>query len=234
MIDPGGLPRRSFVYRELEEAGAAFERVGDAAVAAAFDDDSGNEVAAAHRLGLADLSPLPRIGYKGRDALEWLAEQGLEIDEPSNRCYPQTDGQLLLKLAPTEALILPPVDRLDADLLIDHWTDQPGRLCYPVPRREGSLWFRVTGTAAPELFAKLCGVDLRSSAFADHDIAQTSVARMSAIVARDDIAGLLAFHVLADSASASYLWSCLSDSMGEFDGVPVGLSALRVLAGDED
>jgi sarcosine oxidase subunit gamma len=36
---------------------------------------------------------------------------------------------------------------------------------------------------------------------------------------------------LADSASAEYLWGCLADAMDEFGGTPVGLSALRQLAG---
>ena len=34
---------------------------------------------------------------------------------------------------------------------------------------------------------------------------------------------------LADSASADYLWDCLQDAMNEFDGGPIGLTALREL-----
>ena len=49
------------------------------------------------------------------------------------------------------------------------------------------------------------------------------------IVIRDDIADLPAFHLLADSASAAYLWDGLLDAMAEFGGRPVGLSALRSL-----
>jgi hypothetical protein len=37
--------------------------------------------------------------------------------------------------------------------------------------------------------------------------------------------------VLADMASSEYLWACLVDAMAEFRGVPVGLAALRRLAG---
>jgi sarcosine oxidase subunit gamma len=40
-----------------------------------------------------------------------------------------------------------------------------------------------------------------------------------------------AFHVLADSASAEYLWGCLLDAMAEFGGTPVGWAAVRQLAG---
>jgi sarcosine oxidase subunit gamma len=37
------------------------------------------------------------------------------------------------------------------------------------------------------------------------------------------------FHLLADSASADYLWEALLDAMAEFGGAPVGLAALRSL-----
>jgi sarcosine oxidase subunit gamma len=40
-----------------------------------------------------------------------------------------------------------------------------------------------------------------------------------------------AYHVLADIASGEYLWACLVDAMAEFGGAPVGLAAVRRLAG---
>jgi sarcosine oxidase subunit gamma len=47
-----------------------------------------------------------------------------------------------------------------------------------------------------------------------------------------DLGGTPAFHLLADSASAEYLWTCVLDATAEFDGAPVGWTALRKLAGD--
>jgi sarcosine oxidase subunit gamma len=100
-----------------------------------------------------------------------------------------------------------------------------------MPRSESHAWFMVTGAQAPVMFAKICGVDLRPHRFAVGAIAQTSVAKMSAIVIRADLGGTPAFHLLADSASAEYLWTCVFDAMAEFDGAPVGWSALRQVAG---
>ena len=37
-------------------------------------------------------------------------------------------------------------------------------------------------------------------------------------------------HLLADIASAEYLWGAVLDAMAEFGGRPVGLAALRILA----
>jgi sarcosine oxidase subunit gamma len=98
--------------------------------------------------------------------------------------------------------------------------------CYVVPRADSHAWFLVTGNEAAAMFAKICGVDLRPHRFADLAIAQTSVARLSAIVIRADVAGTPGYHLLADSASAEFLYDVLLDAMAEFGGGPVGLQAL--------
>ena len=55
---------------------------------------------------------------------------------------------------------------------------------------------------------------------------------MNAIVIRADLGKAPAFHILADGASAEYLWHCILDAMEEFDGAPAGLAALRRLAAE--
>jgi sarcosine oxidase subunit gamma len=79
------------------------------------------------------------------------------------------------------------------------------------------------------MFAKICGVDLRPAHFPIGAIAQTSVAKMSAIIIRADLGSTIAYHVCADIASADYLWTCLEDAMAEYGGRIVGLAALRAL-----
>jgi len=82
------------------------------------------------------------------------------------------------------------------------------------------------------MFAKICGIDLRWDRFADLSIAQTSVARLTAVVTRADIGGTPAFHLLADSASAGYFLASLRDAAEEFGGRMTGLSTLEgLLAG---
>ena len=101
----------------------------------------------------------------------------------------------------------------------------------PMPRDESHCWFTVTGEQAPAMLAKLCGVDLRPAKFAAGQIAQTSVAKINAIVIRCPAGEVVAYHLLADSASAEYFWACLIDAMAEFDGKPIGLAAVRRLLG---
>jgi sarcosine oxidase subunit gamma len=102
---------------------------------------------------------------------------------------------------------------------------------FPMPRDETHAWLAVTGAHAATMFAKICGVDLRPRAFPQGRVAQTSIARLNGVIVRDDRGGVPLFHLLADCAAAEYLWDCLLDAMAEFDGRPVGLTALRGLGG---
>jgi sarcosine oxidase subunit gamma len=52
---------------------------------------------------------------------------------------------------------------------------------------------------------------------------------MSATIIRADLGSTLAYHLLADIASAEYLWMCVEDAIAEYDGGIVGLAALRTL-----
>lgn len=224
--------RRSFVYRELQMAGARFGEENGAAIAMNFAEPA-REEATARRLGLVDLSPLSRIGFKGQGTVEWLTAQGVTVSPESNQTMTRGGG-LVARLAPEEVLILGAQSGED-DLparLAAAWAEAPETpRGFPVPRADSHAWFLLTGADSPAMFAKLCGVDLRPAKFAPGRIAQTSIARLNGIVIRDDKGGLPAYHLLADSASAGYLWGCLRDAMAEFGGVPIGLRALRTVAG---
>lgn len=235
-VAPTAYLRRSFLYRTLQSAGARFGEVNGAAVALDFGNAAA-ELDRGRRLGLADLSPLPRTGFKGAGTVEWLTGQGLSIGPDSNRAYQQTGGELALRLAPAEILLVDSlagsgslIRRLDAAW---SWGQQQPRrpIGYPMPRSESHFWLAVSGEKAPAMFAKICGVDLRLHKFPAGAIAQTSAAKMSVIIARHDLGAVPGFYLLADSASAEYMWACVLDAMQEFDGGPIGLTALRQLAG---
>ena len=227
---PQSLPRRSFIYRELVRLGARFEAVNGMAAPIDFGDAE-TEIAVARRLAIADCTALPRTGYKGPRALDWLRGQGVAIGDQDNMSYGQPDGGLAARLAPSEALILGPLSgeaglcaRLDGT-----WSIALRSGAYRVPRADTNCWFRVCGAEAPVMFAKVCGIDLRPGKFAPGAIAQTSVAKLTAIIIRADLGDIPTYHLLTDSASAEFMWSSLTDAMTEFAGQPVGLAALREL-----
>jgi sarcosine oxidase subunit gamma len=213
MTTPEQFLRRSPLLPALKKAGAQWLPIGDAAVG-----DGLGSVEAARHLAIADLSPLPRLGFKGRETIAAMQKRGVEVEPQPNRAFRQPDGGLCLVLAPGEVILLGPLSGNGERLaeLHDGWRLEDGERTYPLLRRDSHAWFLITGAKAPELFAKICAVDLRPEKFPDLAIAQTSVAKISAIVTRADLGGTLAFHVLADSASALYFLECLTDAAQEF------------------
>lgn len=213
MTTPDQHLRRTPLRPALEKAGAQWTVVGDMAIA-----DGLGTVEAARHLAITDLSPLPRLGFKGRETITAMQRRGLTVEPTPNRAFRQPDGGLCLVLALSEVILLSPLTGDDGRLqsLHDTWRLDDGERTYPLLRQDSHAWFVISGSKAPNMFAKICGVDLRPSKFTDLSIAQTSVAKISAIVTRADIRGTLAFHVLADSASALYFFDCLIDAAQEF------------------
>jgi sarcosine oxidase subunit gamma len=234
-LEPDTQLRRSFIYRKLEEQGAHFEAINGGAVAMSYGDDPEDEALLARRLGIADLSPLPRTGFKGAGTIEWLQSQDVTIGAESNRGYRQAGGEVALRLSPSEILLIDSIEGSGRFIakLNQAWswgTESPRKpIGYPLPRSDSHAWFALSGLYCATMFSKICGIDLRATKFAEGQIAQTSIAKMSGIILRQDFGSVPGFHLLADSASADYLWDCLQDAMNEFDGGPIGLTALREL-----
>ena len=233
-MNPQSLTYRSPVYRKLRDLDAEFVEINGYAVAMTIGD-AGTQVTAARQLSLCDISGLSRLGFKGPGTSEWITGQGLTVPADCNRALRQSNGTLLARLAPNEVLILGDIDQqsMTIEALINAWHDvedpAAGQRGFVVPRQDSHAWFRLTGHKTAETLAKLCGVDLRAKSFDNLQVAQTSVARLNAIVIRDDVADVHAFHLLADSASAEYWWDCLLDAGAEHDLRVVGLDILREL-----
>jgi sarcosine oxidase subunit gamma len=225
-VEPSRYTRRSFVYRRLVEAGAKFTAIGDCAVAENFPGRGGLP----ERLALIDLSPLPRCGFKGPGVMEWIVARGMTAPENNDRVRIQNGGELLARLADTEILLLSPPAAPSQSAIME--ADAPADAgCYSVPRRDSHAWFMLTGRFVRPCLEKLCGADLRPDRLTNLSARQTMVARLSTIVIRQDQDDTPAFHLLADSASALYLWDVLIDAMKEFHGGPAGLRAIKALEG---
>ncbi len=180
-------------------------------------------------LSFIDLSPLPRAGIKGNDVSQWIESKGYDVGAESNRAYSQRDGVLVARVSPGELMLL----SNPADPSIKTMTNSLEAIyeCYPVRRQDSHYWFVLTGARSPAMLAKVCGVDLSPGIFADHSVAQTSVARTSVVIVRHDIKSMLCYYLLGESSTILYMWTCLIDAMNEFDGQVLGLRALDNLRG---
>ncbi len=232
-LAPTKFKRRSQLYRRHIEANAVFEEISGSAVVATYADES-NELYRAARLGLADLSTLPRIGFKGADTASWLALLITDLPSHPNLAVTLHDGNIVARLSSTEFLILGNLSTSQTlpTLLQSDWSFNSTSRVYQLPRCDSHSWFALSGSDAASTLAKLCGVDMRPKSFSNGSIAQTSLAHINAIVLRHDLASTPCYYLFTDTSCAEYFWDVLLDSMSEFDGRPVGIRALRTLDGD--
>lgn len=74
----------------------------------------------------------------------------------------------------------------------------------------------LAGPAAGQMLSKLCGLDFADSAFPDLHSAQTSLAKVRAIVLRRDRRGRPAYLIAVGRSLARYVWQQLLDAGAEF------------------
>ena len=234
-ITPDKLERRSFLYRKFDKSKVTWSIILNyATVSSIIDLDK--ETNGAKHLALSDLSYLQRIGFKGEGACEWLKKQNIQIPITVNDSLQDTNGCLIARLGINDILILDNIKRetsvpITLEKLWHQDYSQSNKPCgFIMPRQESHACFSISGSRAPEMFAKLCAIDLRTEKFDNKKITQTSLARLGAIIIRNDLNTLINYLVLVESASAEYCWDCLLDAMQEFLGQTIGNSALTVLA----
>lgn len=176
---------------------------------------------------LVDLTELPRVGFRGAQSGEYLQARGFSLPGKPNHSVTQSDGSQVARLSQTEYLILGSLrdkgQRIadeEARWEMDHLAN------YLLPREDSHAWMQLSGAHAAEVMAKLCGVDLRSAAFAHGAVAQTSAARINVIVINISAESHPIFHILCDRASLEYFKGALMDAMAEFDGRALQIDAL--------
>ncbi len=222
-VRPNDFTRRSFVHRRLTAAGARFTVIDGAAVAEGYHEEGDAE-----RLGLADLSPLFRLGLRGAGAADRLAGFGLPAPDRPGSVERAANGALVARLADGELFILPDPG-MDGERLPAHLAALSDDDCYAVPRRDSHAWFVLCGRESPQCLARLTDLDLRPLHRTTFGLAQTMVAGLPTVLILDAHGKAPLYHLLADSAAAEYLWDRVVEAMASLDGRPVGLARLRRL-----
>jgi sarcosine oxidase subunit gamma len=114
--------------------------------------------------------------FRGAQSGEYLQSRGFSLPDKPNQAITQPDGSHVARLSQTDLLLGSLRDRgeriadEEARWEMDHLAN------YLLPREDSHAWMQLSGAHAAEVMAKLCGVDLRSAAFAHGAVAQTSAA----------------------------------------------------------
>jgi sarcosine oxidase subunit gamma len=193
-------------------------------VARLAQGDEGDQL---QRCALIDLSNLPRLGLRGADAAGYLQRKAYQLPQRPNQACAQDGGENLLRLSQSEYLLLGSLRDGGVRVAAEEAAWQAStQACYLLPRQDSHAWLALTGRHLPQLMAKLCAVDLHPEVFPAGTVAQTSVARLTAIVCNVGGPTLPLMYLLCDRASADYLWGALLDAMDEFAGRAAGIEAL--------
>jgi sarcosine oxidase subunit gamma len=186
-------------------------------LAATLRDDHPDRSA---KLGVCDLSGLPRVGVKGPGAAAWLSARGVPVPEHANTWSPLKDGGVVARLARTEFLVEDGFHGLVAARLAPELI--PGTSgVYPVPRQDCAL--ALTGTLVNELLVQTCNVDFASQVRDGHDVTLTLMVGVAVTVLRQAFAGKDCWRLWCDGTSGPYLWETLTGIALELGGGPVGL-----------
>lgn len=174
---------------------------------------------------LADLTDLPRVGFRGAHTAEYLRSHGFALPDAPNRAVIQADGSQVARLSQTEYLLLASSEdqgqRMadeEARWELDHQAN------YLLPRQDSHACFQLTGDHLSKVLAKLCGVDLSPQAFGPGAVAQTSAARINVIVINSGTAQQTSLHILCDRASREYFRGALEDAMQEYSGLATAVT----------
>ncbi|MEM7276790.1 MAG: sarcosine oxidase [Pseudomonadota bacterium] len=193
-----------------------------------YGDEAG-ERASAQKLAICDLSLVPRCGFKGAGAGPWVS-QHLKFPAQPNQALALSSDGLVARLSRDESLI---VDSLSAPGVIEHINSKhaaetPER-CYSLPRQDSHGLIALSGARAPDVLATLCAVDMATTQFTPGAVAQTSLARLGAVVVRHFSSSTPLYYLFADHCAQAYLWNVLRDALAEFSGDTVGLAAMSAL-----
>lgn len=163
---------------------------------------------------LYDFTAHPRLALRGPGSAAWLAEQGWAMPRALNTATTTATGHTLLRLGKTEAWVLAgqgapnPVQQAHRQL-------HQGEGLYPLYAQHSHAWFVLAGPQRAAIMATLCAVDMSEAAFPVGAVAQTSVARLSAVVAHHPWAEAAVFSLLVDRSYAAYFYTAVADALAQ-------------------
>lgn len=168
-------------------------------------------------ISMHDQTLFSRVGFRGKGVESFLREQGINVPAVPNQSVVTAAGVLVLRLSNTEFWVID-TDKSQHELIEALELASKGVAnVYRLYCQHSHGCFLVRGENTSNMFAKVCGVDLSEKAFECASIAQTSVARVNAIIAKQLISGEEGYLVLSDIAGTQHLWNAIADASAEFN-----------------
>ena len=204
--------RRSPIHHLLETRQPQSSPVGDTPSVAGFQTEEAQQ-AALRTLGLSDVSHLTKLGVKGRNAENWLSNQGVDVPAGIYASNRLADDGLIIRLGTDEFLLQSGSEDESVPALAARLESDQEHV-YRVERQEGAFW--LVGSRAREVLAQTCGVDFRQAP--SQRLVLTRVAGVNCGVFPDPMADAPAYRLWVDYTYAAYLWETLLQICQDLDG----------------
>lgn len=134
---------------------------------------------------------------------------------PFGRAGRDEHGSLVVGSGPGEWLLLaPPGAGAEVAGRVEEVADE--RLVSVFDVTHGRALIRLTGGLAPEMLAKVCGIDFSERVTPDGAAFRSSVAKLVTDVVRDDRNGERSYLLHCERSSGQYLFDALVDAGDEF------------------
>ena len=165
-----------------------------------------------------DWTEASRLGFRGPKAEAFLIAEQLPVPAQPNQALLDVCGIRVLRLSKSEFWLIDETQQNTQRLIEIEARGLQQQEVYRLYCQHSHAMFVCRGIDCGNMFAKVCGVDLTQGAFAVNKIAQTSVARVNAIVVNvsENIEGADRYFVLSDVSSSQHLWDALQDAADEF------------------
>jgi len=173
----------------------------------------------AAKLAICDVNCLARFAIKGLAAADSLKAKGIELPGSANS-WSHHDSTLVMRLGNSEFLLEDPIGVQQCKGLSEQLQSSDG--VHVVLRNDAS--FILSGELLDELLAQVCSINLIGPTLADNRLAMTSIAGVSVIVLRQEVAGQTQLRLWCDGTFGVYLWETLLNIIKELGGGPVGIN----------
>lgn len=168
-------------------------------------------------LALSDETPLTKVQVRAPFRGAAAAALGVGFGRTTRTRIEPVGGVLAVGSGPGEWLVLAGPGRgAEVVSALEARLGSTDEFVSVVDLTHGRALVRLDGKAAPQVLAKVCGIDLSGSVTPDGAALRTSVAKVVTDVVRDDRAGTPSYLLHVERSSGQYLADALRDAGTEF------------------
>jgi sarcosine oxidase subunit gamma len=171
------------------------------------------------RVGLADAAGNGLLRIRGHGAESALHPVWDAVPAATGEVTSVPEG-VLARLRPDEFLLMALTPSAEIGALATRIAASPhNELLTVIDVTHAHGLLQLVGQRAPDVLPKLCGLDFDDAVFPDRHVAQTSLAKIAALILRLDVSGTRTYWIMVERSLASYVWETVWAAMQEFEGV---------------